>query len=99
MANMASNKLDSETISDITAKEKTLSNQARPVKGGPTAQAQKHVGEDVNPSAVSDITQGERKITGQDAPVSGGPAAFAQSLSSSAQGGSTSVRTSLPSSH
>lgn len=77
---MAANKLDSETISSITSAEKELTGAARPVKGGPTAQAQKHAKEPVNPSAVSDITQGEKKVTGQDAPIAGGPAAMAQSM-------------------
>lgn len=71
--------LNSSTISNLTEKEKELTGSDRPVKGGPTAQAQKHAGEKVTGSAVSDITQGERKITGQDAPLQGGPAATAQS--------------------
>lgn len=70
---------NSSIISNITEKEKELTGSDRPVKGGPTAQAQRHAGERVSGSAVSDITQGERKITGQDAPLQGGPAATAQS--------------------
>ena len=77
---MASNKLNSDTISDITAREKMITGQDDPVKGGPTAQAQKHAKETVNPDAVSDITQGERKITGAEGPIQGGPAAVAQSM-------------------
>lgn len=75
---MASN-LNSNTISEITAKEKELTGSDLPVRGGPTAQAQKHAGQTISSSTVSDITQGERKITGEDAPVQGGPAATAQS--------------------
>jgi hypothetical protein len=75
---MASN-VNSNNISSITEKEKEITGQDRPVKGGPTAQAQKHAGEAMNSSAVSDIAQGERKITGQDSPVQGGPASQAQS--------------------
>lgn len=58
------NKLNSDPISDITAREKQITGQDDPVKGGPTAQVQKHANQAVNPDAVSDITQGERKITG-----------------------------------
>jgi hypothetical protein len=75
---MTSN-LNSSTISNITEKEKELTGSERPVKGGPTAQAQKHAGETISSSAVSDIAQGERKITGEPTPVQGGPAATAQS--------------------
>jgi hypothetical protein len=75
---MASN-LNSNTISEITEKEKELTGSDRPVKGGPTAQAQKHAGETISSAAVGDITQGERKITGEDGPIQGGPAAAAQS--------------------
>lgn len=83
-AAMSNNKnLDSETISEITRKEKKLTGESRPVKGGPTAQAQKHAGETVNADNISDITQGEKKITGEGAPVAKGPAAMAQSLSTS----------------
>ncbi|KAK7963543.1 hypothetical protein PG988_010517 [Apiospora saccharicola] len=76
----SNNKLNSDTISDITAREKQITGQDDPVKGGPTAQAQKHANQTVNPDAVSDITQGERKITGAEAPLQGGPAAMAQSM-------------------
>lgn len=71
--------LSSNTISKITEKEKELTGSDGPVKGGPTAQAQKHVGETIGSAAVSDITKGEQKITGSPEPVQGGPAAFAQS--------------------
>jgi hypothetical protein len=75
---MTSN-LNSSTISQITEQEKQLTGSDQPVKGGPTAQAQKHAGETISSSAVSDITKGEQKITGESSPRPGGPAATAQS--------------------
>ncbi|KAF3061080.1 hypothetical protein GL218_02876 [Daldinia childiae] len=82
---VASNRtLNSQSISEITAKEKELTGQDRPVAGGPTAQAQKHANQPVSSDVVSDVTQGEKKITGRDVPVSGGPAALAQSIASAA---------------
>ena len=75
---MASN-INSSTISSITDKEKEITGSENPVKGGPTAQAQKHAGEEFSGAAVSDITQGEKNITGDDVPVKGGPASMAQS--------------------
>lgn len=81
---MASNRtLKSEAISEITAKEKELTGEKRPVAGGPTAQAQKHANEQVTANVISDITQGEKNVTGREGPVEGGPAAFAQSIASS----------------
>ena len=75
--------LDSETISKITDVEKKITGQERPVKGGPTAQAQKHVGEQINASDVwRDITEGEKKITNEGRSVVGGPNAVAQSEAS-----------------
>lgn len=70
--------LNSETISNITQKENQLTGQPEPVKGGPTAQAQKHAKESLtnNPKAISDITKGEENITHNGGPVPGGPAAF-----------------------
>lgn len=65
-------------ISAITEAEKGLTGDDRPVKGGPTAQAQKHVGEDINSENLHDITEGEKKITGGER-VKGGPTAQAQS--------------------
>lgn len=75
---MDQHNLNSETISNITQKENQLTGQTDPVKGGPTAQAQKHAKESLtnNPKAVSDITKGEESITHQGGPVPGGPAAF-----------------------
>jgi hypothetical protein len=72
--------LNSDTISKITEKEKDITGQVDPVKGGPTAQAQKHADETINPQAVADITKGEQKITGKGGPTAGGPAATAQSM-------------------
>lgn len=76
---MASSKLDSQTISNITSKESEITGSSQPVKGGPTAQTQKHVGEEVSGAAVSDIVKGEMKITGESGPRQGGPASTVQS--------------------
>lgn len=74
---MDQNNLDSDTISNITRKENQITGQPNPVKGGPTAQAQKHVNESLSDSkVVSDITKGEENITHHGGPVPGGPAAF-----------------------
>ncbi|KAI0817070.1 hypothetical protein GGR55DRAFT_618922 [Xylaria sp. FL0064] len=81
---MASQTLNSDVISDIAAKEKEITGQDRPVKGGPTAEAQKHANKTITPQAVSDITEGEKRVTRQDAPIAGGPAAMAQSMETSA---------------
>ena len=78
-------KLDSSTISQITEKEKEITGQVNPVKGGPTAQAQKHVGEQLNSQNIADITKGEKKITGQDQPVKDGPTSAVQSMLSQSQ--------------
>lgn len=72
-------RLDSETISRITEAEKELTGQPRPVKGGPTAQAQKHVGEKINSDNLHDITEGEKRVTATDHAVKGGPTSTAQS--------------------
>lgn len=48
------------------------------MKGGPTAQAQKHAGEPINSDNLHDITEGEKKITGGER-VKGGLTATAQS--------------------
>ncbi|KAK7741989.1 hypothetical protein SLS53_004572 [Cytospora paraplurivora] len=76
---MASRILDSELISEIARKENELTGNASPVKGGPTAQAQKHANEDLDGKVVSDIAKGEEKVTHKVAPVAGGPTALAQS--------------------
>ncbi|KAI3390695.1 hypothetical protein diail_8864 [Diaporthe ilicicola] len=69
--------LDSKTISEITAAEKDLTGESRPVRGGPTAQAQKHASEPINAETLHDITEGEKKVAGDR--VKGGPTATAQS--------------------
>jgi hypothetical protein len=82
---MASTKLDSSTISKITQRESAITGTPEPTKGGPTAQAQKHVGESISGDAVSDIVQGERKITGKSGPMKDGPASVVQSEASQNQ--------------
>ena len=72
---------NSETISKITEKEKEITSRAQPVKGGPTAQAQKHAGEDLSSAVISDITAGEKAITGGGR-VKGGPTSAAQRMAS-----------------
>jgi hypothetical protein len=64
-ARYASTLLDSENSSKITEKDKQITGQVTLVKGGPTVQAQKHVGEQLNRSIITDITTGEKKTTGQ----------------------------------
>lgn len=83
---MANRTVESETISDITQREKELTGQADPMKGGPTAQAQRHVHDKISDgSVVSDIAKGEEAITHNGAPVAGGPAAAAQSQAAQAR--------------
>ncbi|ORY14949.1 hypothetical protein BCR34DRAFT_623137 [Clohesyomyces aquaticus] len=72
--------VDSHLISQITAAEKIITKQDEPVKGGPTAQAQSHVGQELTTQVVHDITMGEKVITGQDQPVQGGPTSVTQSI-------------------
>ncbi|POS73022.1 hypothetical protein DHEL01_v208585 [Diaporthe helianthi] len=83
---MANRTVESATISDITNREKMLTGQDDPVKGGPTAQAQRHVHDKISSgSVVSDIAKGEEAITQNGAPVAGGPAAAAQSQAAQAR--------------
>lgn len=70
--------LNSSTISKITEKEKQITGSDEPVKGGPTAQAQKHANQPITSEALHDITEGEKKITGGER-VKGGPTSAAQS--------------------
>ncbi|EMD90463.1 hypothetical protein COCC4DRAFT_126865 [Bipolaris maydis ATCC 48331] len=70
--------LDSATLHKITEAEKKLTGQNRPVKDGPTAQAQSHAKEPITSQALHDITVGEKKVTGGER-VKGGPTATAQS--------------------
>lgn len=79
-------KLDSKTISDIAHAETKITGQSEPVKGGPTAQAQKHANEPIKSQVLHDTTEGEKKVTG-GVRVAGGPTSAAQSeLAKSRQG-------------
>jgi hypothetical protein len=73
-----SGRLDTPTMRKITEKEKEITGQERPVKGGPTAKAQQHAGEPITSQTLHDITEGEKKITGGER-VKGGPTSAAQS--------------------
>lgn len=93
-------KVDSSFISRITAAEKTITNTDEPAKGGPTAAAQSHVGQELTSTVIHDITMGERKLTGKDQPIQNGPTSIAQSIlsaggvSSASSSPSTSTSTS-----
>ncbi|CAN8097524.1 unnamed protein product [Discula destructiva] len=94
----AQDTVDSQTISRIAHKESQLTGQTEPVKGGPTAQAQKHVHEPLSPNVVSDITKGEQRITNQSGPVADRPAAFATSKATpeaAGNGGGTGAHTGI----
>jgi len=78
-------KVDSNFISQITAAEKKLTNSDEPVQGGPTAQAQSHVGQELTSQVIHDITAGEKVITNSDEPVRGGPTSVAQSMLSNSR--------------
>lgn len=82
--------VDSHFISQITAAEKKITNSDEPAKGGPTAAAQSHVGQELTSQVVHDITMGERKITGQDGPIQSGPTSVAQSMLTNDPGNATS---------
>ncbi len=73
-------KVDSDLMSKMTAEEKKITGQENPVKGGPTAQAQKHANQPLSSEVVRDITKGEEKITGNPHPMEGGPTSTAQSI-------------------
>lgn len=89
---MAARTLDSETISNITRKENELTGTSDPVKGGPTAQAQKHARENISDSqVVGDIVKGEDNITRHGGPVAGGPGAYVMSEATN-QGGNAVSR-------
>jgi hypothetical protein len=88
-------KVDATFISQITAAEKLMTGSDEPVKGGPTAKAQQHVGQNLTSQVIHDITEGEKLITGTDEPFKGGPTSVAQSTlsgsnSSSNMGANTS---------
>ncbi|KAH6633188.1 hypothetical protein C7974DRAFT_167241 [Boeremia exigua] len=78
--------IDSTILSQITAAEKTLTNKDGPTPNGPTARAQKHVGQQLTAQIISEITDAEREITGSDQPAKGGPTAVAQSILTSEGG-------------
>ncbi|KAJ9646229.1 uncharacterized protein PV06_02049 [Exophiala oligosperma] len=86
MASTNQPKLDSETISTITQKEKELTGSVSPAKSGLTAQAQSHAGEPLNSDTISSITAGEKNVVGER--VKGGPTAAAQSILTKAKQGS-----------
>lgn len=70
--------LDEPTISRITEKEKDITGSEDPVRRGPTAKSQRHVGEPITSQVLHDITEGEKNITG-GVRLKGGPTATAQS--------------------
>lgn len=65
-------------MSKVTEKEKQITGLDGPVKGGPTAQAQRHANQAISSEVLHDITQGEKKVTGGER-VKGGPTSAAQS--------------------
>ena len=67
-------------MSKMTEEEKKITGQDNPVKGGPTAQAQKHANQSLNSEVIHDITKGEEKITGNPNPTPSGPTSTAQSI-------------------
>jgi hypothetical protein len=73
-------KVDSEMMSKMTEEEKKITGQNDPVKGGPTAQTQKHANQPLNSEVIRDITKGEEKITGDSSPMQPGPTSTAQSI-------------------
>jgi len=74
--------LNSNTISDITQKEKELTGQDAPVKGGAAAAAMSNANKPLTGDVVSDITRGEQNTHGGGGPIAGGAAATAQSIAS-----------------
>ena len=73
-------KVDSEMMSKMTEEEKKITGFDKPVKGGPTAQAQSHANEPLGSNVIRDIAKGEEKITGNPNQQSGGPTSVAQSI-------------------
>ncbi|KAI4665372.1 uncharacterized protein J4E78_002832 [Alternaria triticimaculans] len=71
--------VDSNFISQITAAEKKITGKDEPHKGGPTAKAQQHVGQNLTAQVIHDITEGEKVLTGSDEVMKGGPTSIAQS--------------------
>ncbi|KAG9203231.1 hypothetical protein G6514_003150 [Epicoccum nigrum] len=72
--------IDSDLLSQITAAEKTLTNKDGPITDGPTARAQKHVGQQLTRQIIHEITEAEKAITGSSGPTKGGPTAVAQGI-------------------
>lgn len=73
-------KVDSEFMSKMTEEEKKITGHENPVKGGPTAQTQKHANQPLSSEVIHDITKGEEKITGSSSPMQAGPTSTAQSI-------------------
>ena len=73
-------KVDPGLMSKMTEEERKITGQGNPVKGGPTAQAQKHANQPLNSEVIHDITKGEEKVTGNPNPMQGGPTSTAQSI-------------------
>jgi hypothetical protein len=73
-------KVDSDLMEKMTREEKKITGQDNPVKGGPTAQAQKHANQPLTSDVIHDITRGEEKITGNPNPKPAGPTSTAQSI-------------------
>jgi len=71
--------IDSNLLSQITAAEKALTNKEGPITDGPTACAQKHVGQQLTSQIISEITDAENAITGSAQPTKGGPTSVVQS--------------------
>lgn len=59
--------VDSTTLHNITEAEKQITGKDGPVRGGPTAQAQKHVREPISDAVLDDIRKGEEKIASNGA--------------------------------
>ncbi|KAF2628076.1 hypothetical protein BU25DRAFT_410193 [Macroventuria anomochaeta] len=83
--------IDSNLLSQITAAEKTLTDKDGPIPNGPTARAQKHVGQQLTAQVIHDITDAEKEITGFERPTKGGPTAVAQSILTKEGGAGTNT--------
>lgn len=73
-----SGRLDSSTISAVSAAEKKITGLDHPVEGGPTVTAKSHTDEPINSKNLHNITEAEKKVTDGER-VKGGPTATAQS--------------------
>ncbi|KAJ4337940.1 hypothetical protein N0V87_004287 [Didymella glomerata] len=83
--------IDSNLLSQITAAEKTLTNKEGPITDGPTARAQKHVGQQLTSQIISEITDAENAITGSAQPTKGGPTSVAQSILTNEGGAGSNI--------